>query len=150
MITLTHLRALLERALTHTTNPAILRLSEGERSVEGLSKACLKVDLTGPVAQYAPSYFYAVTAALALAIGMNTDSRSIRWRRLSRCCWVLDNECDDGRVDAVFFMPRGIMPDGGDGFRVRAWWFLAPVVAAEPDPVRAIALAVAHVLEAAP
>ena len=163
MTTLAHLRALLERAFTHADNPAILRLPEGERTVEGVARAALPVfvavrlhDSRGECAVRLtrlfagaitlgqrdhldltdPGTVHAVKVALALALGLDPGVMGVgsRWyRNAADTAW-----CVAG-VDraAVFFTEAGSP-------RI----FNAPTVAAESDPVRALCLAALHVLGA--
>ena len=169
MITLSHLRALLGRALTHTDNPAILRLPEEERTVEGLAMAYLarriywlradgvtdetchaatlsalrcwgtvvstRLDLTDP------GTAHALLVALALALGLDpgVGALDVFWARLTPNGWTVQQFARGVTFNDHWRVPGGVMQHK-----------CAPTVAAEPDPVRALALAVAHVLEAAP
>ena len=194
MITLTDLRALLERALTHAENPAIVRLAD--RTVEGLARAYLPrltwwtippapvahgmfmgsaftshadtLDmlrkaplgevLTCEAALTDPGTAHALLVALALALGLDPGVGGIgcSWRpdgpgwRLEgvaatlaqRGCVWFEQRDQDQLDDATD-------PGGGDGpLETAHTLFLhAPTIAAEPDPIKALALAVRHVLE---
>ncbi len=148
IVTLDMLRALLERALTHTDNSAILRLPEGERTVEGLMIAYLGEevwtimewadvdDVRATISAMAwrsrsvPFRSRALLVALALALGLDPGVGGLH------PCWTRDEDrgwwtlwSGPGSLDIRDFTPRTY-----------------PIVAAEPDPVRALALAVAHVV----
>ena len=171
MITLTHLRALLERALTHTTNPAILHLSEGEHRAEGVARAYLarKIEMMSPIGRGGwrapwsvvgllgespdesgdwrldltdPGTAPALLVALALALGLDPGVGGLSVR------WVRNTHNGDWHLCAVGDMATFAETDE-DPYATGAT-LRAPTVAVEPDPVRALALAVAHVLEAAP
>lgn len=160
MIMLSDLRALLERAIVHAAEPAILRLSE--RTVEGVARAYLartvwvaearpglsalrcSVGVIGsrmrtvPLDLTDPGTAHALTVALALAHGLDPGPMGcgVAWCAVeggfqlsaSRVCVrYLDAEHPHGWYGRVVF---------------------APAVATERDPVKALALAVRHVLEA--
>ena len=154
--TLAHLRALLERALSHTANPALLRLPEGERTVLGL---CLNY-IGGEVAvlllakragerRWAnlsePMRARAVVVALALALGLDpgVGGLGVRWARsggawsVNADRWVVfgpaETRSPDDRIETD--LPDVALVE-------------APTVAAEPDPIKALTLAVLHILEA--
>jgi hypothetical protein len=155
MITLTHLRALLERALTHTENTAIVRLTD--RTVEGVARAYLPRWLpwvkesreTALMLEWAvqvygkatldltdPGTTRAILVALALYLGRDPGEGAlgVAW------CPVDDGfQLSASRVCVRFMSAEH--PHGWYGRTV-----FAPTVAAEPDPIRALALAVAHVL----
>ncbi len=185
MTTLSDLRALLERALVHAENPAIQRLPEGERTVEGLAGAYLprrlhyfngatlrgephadsfdvayalaptqptdwpthddvrekarikalsnRLDLTDP------GTAHAVLVALALAQGLDPGVGGLA------CMWVRDEpgwSVVGERGDIRFTDPLAIRRRGDPA------QITAVLVALEPDPIKALALAVRHVLEA--
>lgn len=181
MITLADLRALLERALTHAENPAIVRLTD--RTVEGVARAYMGRGVwitvqgwTGcerPVKYHYwhdrpyvdavldltdPGTAHALLVALALALGLDPGVGGIgcSWRpdgpgwRLEgvaatlaqRGCVWFEQRDQDQLDDATD-------PGGGDGpLETAHTLFLhAPTIAAEPDPIKALALAVRHVLE---
>lgn len=154
--TLAHLRALLERALTHAENPAIVRLTD--RTVEGVARAYLPRDLwvtfaDGPwrtlsAVKYAAAHprdldltdlatRSALLVALALALGLDpgVGGVGVRWMRFMTA-WQLEA----GDRFYLFLPPTRT----GDDELGRE----APAVAAEPDPIKALALAVLHILEA--
>ena len=150
MITLVHLRALLERALTHTENPAIVRVVD--RTVEGLARAYLPrtiwrswdtddsgdyptlhdVDNAGPDRmgeEWAsrrtldltdPGTAHALLVALALALGLDPGVGGLA------CAWF--KRTLGGYI---------LLSDSTN------WTFER----AEPDPLKALTLAVRHVLE---
>jgi hypothetical protein len=156
MITLTHLRALLERALTHTENTAIVRLTD--RTVEGVARAYLPRWLpwvkesreTALMLEWAvqvygkatldltdPGTAHALLVALALALGLDpgVGGVGVSWTRDGELAWVLSAgwasyTFTSIKVHAVF-----------------ASWLDTPTVAAEPDSIKALALAALHVLE---
>lgn len=157
MITLSDLRALLERALTHDENPAIVRLTE--RTVEGVARAylprvlsianyvvfdhtaytdralderssygCDGIDLTDP------GTAHAVVVALALALGLDPGAGGlgVRWWRRP-WGWLLEAETERRRFGSV----KVADPDN----------VVAPLVALEPDHIKALCLATRHILE---
>ena len=157
MLTLSHLRRLLDMALTHSETPALDRC---ERTVEGVARAYLPREvfafiddeaaphhppgmthstprsLRRPLDLTDPGTVGAVKIALALALGLDPGVMGVgsRWyRNAADTAW-----CVAG-VDraAVFFTEAGSP-------RI----FNAPTVAAESDPVRALCLAALHVLGA--
>lgn len=149
---LSDLRRALDQALTHTSNAAILRLPESERTVEGLARAylprtiyLLAVDgqsyrgatLPGllqrweiiappPLDLTDPGTAHALLVALALALGLDpgVGGIGVMWERFDAAdpCWILHTH----------------------GMRI----FCAsdaPSIATEPDPIKALALALLHV-----
>ena len=176
MTTLAHLRALLERAFTHADNPAILCLPEGERTVEGVARAALPVfvavrlhDSRGECAVRLtrlfagaitlgqrdhldltdPGTVHAVKVALALALGLDPGvmGTCCMWDRSAGpgyARWILLAATRHDELDRVLFESVGDDDDSLTTVKVLA----APAVAAEPNPIRALVLAVAHVLEA--
>ena len=180
MITLSHLRALLERALTHTSNPAILRLPKGERTVVGLAKAYLSrtvwfdsaphpgpdgfhsphrevfndrvvgcltynswmrlpVDLTEPGTTHA----LLVTLALALGLDPGVGGLDVKWGRMMDARTVFGSDANPRYMDYALFSPSLLRSEMLCGRQYLA----APIVAAEPDPIKALTVAVHHVLE---
>jgi len=184
-MTFADLDALLTRALAFTTNPAILRLPEADRTVEGLARAyhtrrvfwlrsdrvidetchvntvsalrgwgvlpSTELDLTdaGTVG--------AVKTALGLALGLDPGlgASGISWRpdgpgwRLEGvaatlhyrgCVWF--EARDQDQLDDV------TDPGGGDGplDTAHTLFLHAPTVANEDDTIKALVLAVRHVL----
>jgi hypothetical protein len=178
MITMTHLRALLERALTHTENPAILRLPEEERTVEGLAGAYLarriywlradgvtdetchaatlsalrcwgavvstRLDLTDS----GTARTLLVALALALGLDPGVGGLSVRWTRydnpgpadMAEHAWIVWGGDMLRNNTAIQFASNLV---NNKSPRV----LLTPAVAAEPAPVRSLALALTHVLE---
>ncbi len=174
MTTLSDLRALLERSLVHADNPAILRLPE--RTVEGLARAylpriiyvkrtdgrveqlstepALKVAadvfhpcysqwlgwvLTDSIDLTDPGTTHALLVAWALALGLDPGVGGLA------CMWVRDEpgwSIVVERGDIRFTDPLAIRRRG-DPTQITACH-----VAREPDPIKALALAVRHVLEA--
>ena len=139
MITLAHLRALLERALTYTKNPAIVRLTD--RTVEGLARAYLPRWLpwvkesreTALMLEWAvqvygkatldltdPGTAHALMVALALALGLDPGVGGLA------CAWFRRNL--GGYI---------LLSDSTN------WTFET----AEIDAIGALALAALHVLE---
>jgi hypothetical protein len=162
MITLAHLRSLLERALTHTENTAIARLTD--RTVEGVARAHLPRWLpwvkesreTALMLEWAvqvygkatldltdPGTANALLVALALALGLDPGVGGVG------CMW---GRCGThGRWELVTFggyrMVFMAQRSGHTSERSRIRHLFAPTVAAEPDPIKALALAALHVLE---
>ena len=162
MTTLTDLRALLERALTHAENPAIVRLTD--RTAEGVARTYLPrwmpwgtearetaamIEWSGQVYGKAtlaltdPGTAHALLVALALALGLDPGVGGVG------CMW---GRCGTyGRWElATLGGYRTIVMDRRSGHtaeRSRIRHLFAPSVAAEPDPIKALALAVRHVLE---
>ena len=147
MITLAHLRSLLERALTHTENPAIVRLPEGERTVRGLcinyiggEVAVLLLAKRAGERRWAnlsePTRARALLVALALTLGLDpgVGGLGVQWTRFMTA-WQLEA----GDRFYLFLSPTGT----GDDELGRE----AATVAAEPDPLKALVLAALHVLE---
>ena len=169
MITLAHLRSLSERALTHTENPAIVRLTD--RTVEGVARAYMGrgvwitvqgggyVGFERPIKYHYwhdrpyvdamldltdPGTAHALLVALALALGLDpgVGGLGVRWGALGGAWsvnadrWVVfgpaETRSPDDRIET----------DPPDVALVEA-----PTVAAEPDPIKALALAALHVLE---
>ena len=139
MITLADLRALLERALTHAENPAIVRLTD--RTVEGVARAYLPrwlpwvkesretaLMLAWAVQVYGkatlaltdPGTAHALLVALALALGLDPGVGGLA------CAWF--KRTLGGYI---------LLSDSTN------WTFER----AEPDPLKALTLAVRHVLE---
>ena len=138
MITLTDLRALLDRALTHAENPAIVRLTD--RTVEGVARAYLPCvvcfsdgtdDRLQRCLHYGtsvddalnltdPGTAHALLVALALALGLDPGVGGVA------CAWFKRQL--GGYI---------LLSDSAN------WTFDA----AEPDPFKALALAVRHLLE---
>lgn len=170
MTTLSDLRALLERALTHDENPAIVRLTE--RTVEGVALAYLgrgvwiTVQDHGYVGFEQPvKYYYwhdrpyvdavldvpdagtahAAVVALALALGLDpgVGGVSCLWEHAGEC-WMLTTS-----ERTIVFEPEdeehGIA--AGDVTFACLSWICAPTVALEPDPIKALCLAVRCILE---
>lgn len=158
------LRALLTRALTHASNPAILRLPE--RSVEGVARACLArglwlttpdVGWTGhkrPEMYWRPGDVEPVDAILDI-----TDSGTARAVTVAL---TLANGFDPGPLGMLCCLTRELSGWGLHG--VDGWVLFtsdtpvrsthdrrievyAPAIASDLDPVRALILAVHHVLE---
>lgn len=161
---LAHLRALLERALTHAENPAIVRLTESERTKERLAGAylprrisvpgreggCLTADYVGYGVSSLrldltdPGTAHALLVALALALGLDpgVGGVGVRWARsggawsINADRWVVfgpaETRSPDDRIETD--LPDVALVE-------------APTVAAEPDPRKALVLAVLHVLE---
>jgi hypothetical protein len=157
MITLTHLRSLLERALTHAENPAIVRLAD--RTVKGVSRAYLPRWLpwvkesreTALMLEWAvqvygkatldltdPGTANALLVALALALGLDPGmgGLDVFWARLTGGGWTIQQFCKGVTFNAHWRPNGGLMRHEH-----------APSVAAEPDPIKALGLAVLHVLE---
>ena len=162
MITLAHLRALLERALTHTENPAIVRLTD--RTVEGVARAylpcivcfsdgtddrlqrCLHygtsvddaLDLTDP------GTAHALLVALALALGHDPGPMALEvmLSRIDQPARRVNGEQEDPIFGWFLYTT-----DGGRAYYNDAEDLAVCAVAAEPDPIKALGLAVLHVLE---
>lgn len=159
-MTLHQLRALLERA----HGPAVERLTD--RTPEGVARAYLPLDIrlqwsehiadrmeTADALREAENTYWssrkslcladpgtvnAVKVALALALGLD-PAAGVLWSR-GRGGWWLHCEID-GPGTAHFGRNVASWPDW-QGHR----HLYAPIVAAEPDPVRALILAADHVL----
>jgi len=180
-VTLADLRRLLEGALKHTDAPAILRLPEAERTVEGVARAYLLRVLwlaresadngyTGgvwtdrmPMLARSPSIgamrldlhdsgtAHALVVAHALYLGIDPGENGIG------VMWVRDA----GRGYARYLVMGQIAPEPhpdraifddckrDDDSLISVRVVAAPTVALEADPIRALELAVRHVLEAA-
>ena len=162
MITLAHQRSLLERALTHTENPAIVRLTD--RTVEGLAlgylprtvwrswvhdgpedfrtvddmRSAVHVDWAGrrTLDLTDPGTAHALLVALALTLGLDpgVGGLGVQWTRFMTA-WQLEA----GDRFYLFLSPTRT----GDDELGRE----AATVAAEPDPLKALVLAALHVLE---
>ena len=171
MIPLTDLRALLERALTHAENPAIVRLTD--RTVEGVARA------------YLPRSIWFDSAPDLGPDGTHSPHRNVFNDRLVGCfrfhTWMtlpLDLT-DPGTAHALLVaLALALGLDPGVGGLDCSWSFIngngwiaatsirgvafgpfkrasgtqvqhinAPTVAAEPDPLKALTLAALHVLE---
>lgn len=141
---LSDLRRALDQALTHTSNAAILRLPESERTVEGLARAylprtiyLLAVDgqsyrgatLPGllqrweiiappPLDLTDPGTRYAVLVVLALALGLDpgVSVLEVTWSRRDNGGYILCSRSGNRTFDFT-----------------------------EPDPIKALALALLHV-----
>jgi len=147
-VMLSDLRRLLEGGLTRG-GPAIGREPEDNRSVRGLTAVYLGNDIASmlgadPVVgearwAVAPRRNHALLVALALYLGLDPGEGALEvsWFPIpasppapwKRWCVMADSladfaDLDNGYVGSIY----------------------APSVAAEPDPIRALALAVAHVL----
>ena len=160
MITLTQLRALLALALTHTKNPAIMRLTgltmeglvlaylpramaiQGDAWTEGhyayqrallvtYSHLCA-LDLTDPGSAHA------LMVALALALGLDPGVGGVG------CFWCFMDDASYrlGTLAGDVYFTQFEWINDGEHHR------FAPTVAAEPDPIKALGLAVLHVLPA--
>ena len=173
MITLAHLRALLERALTHAENPAIGRLPVGERTWGHVARAYLAHVIYGanpitgarllfwpsevmtadeqrvPLDLTDPGTAHALLVALALALGLDPGAGSLEVRlhrhvnsgagESAQRAWVLS--ATGGAV---------VFASDAAGNRTPKHHRIAPDVAAEPDPIKALGLAVLHVLGVKP
>ena len=159
MITTIHIQGLLLLATAHhPSNHAILRLQKHDQTVGGIGLAYLprrvycvgqekgvipfsllhphlSLDLTEP------GTAHALLVALALALGLDPGVGGLRctWSRFVTC-WQVESRAEDGQTRFHVFMPRS---HGEDDALGRS----APTVAAEPDPIKALALAALHVLE---
>ena len=166
VLTLSHLRRLLDMALAHAENPALDRC---ERTVEGVARAYLphSLSLTLTDGERAgcmpmetvmwwcasekkkawhldltdPGTVKMLPVMLALALGLDPgvmglgcswfvlpETPAAPWRRW---CLMADHLCDFVSIDTAYMGS-----------------IHAPTVANEPDPVRALCLAVLHVLGA--
>lgn len=167
MITLTHLRAMLERALTHADNPAILRLTDSERTVEGVARAYLGEEVWTIIewadvddaratisaiawrSRSAPFRARALVVALSLALGMDpgVGGLSARWMRydnpgpadMAEHAWIVWGGDALRNNTAIQFVSNRVNDNAPR-------LLLAPTVAAEIDPIKALVLAVHHVL----
>jgi len=148
-VTLADLRRLLEGGLERG-GPAIDREPEDNRSVRGLAAVYLGDDIASmlcadPVVgearwAVAPRRNHALLVALALHLGLDPGEGTlgVMWYPSAEG-WCLGFLGSDHCYKSAVF--HGIL--GLDRFQD---WHYAPTVAAEPNPVRALALAVAHVL----
>lgn len=164
MTTLADLIALLNRC--PADNPAILRLTESERTVEGIAKAYLprniwsrwicdgrlSRNLTGRVVKRLghvtwcaldltdPGTAHALLVALALALGLDpgVGGLGVRWTHHD----LGDEEwwCLPGPGAEYWAFTSTTMYTTARSIH-------APTVAFEPDPIKALCLAVRHVLE---
>lgn len=156
MPTLSDLRRALDQALTHLSNPAILRLPESERTAEGILRAYLPGSISQrlngrwfpinvenitrgglhgePLDLSDPGTAHAVVVALALALGLDpgVGGLAVRWWRRP-WGWLLEAETERRRYGSV----KVADPDN----------VVAPSVALEPDHIKALARAVRHILE---
>jgi hypothetical protein len=158
---LADLRRLLDGAPTRG-GPAIDRLPD--RAVEAMAKAYLPRSIwlhnmmgpweTAAITAYTPraarvtytldltdpGTAHALLVALALYLGLDPGEGALEigWRPIREGGWLIDVE--DGH-SVVWFHAGQHVDDV-----VQPQDFCAPTVAAEPNPVRALALAVAHVL----
>lgn len=164
MITLAHLRSLLERALTHTANPAIVRLVD--RTVEGVARAYLPrwmpwgteagetptmIEWSDQVYRKAtldltdPGTAHALLVALALALGLDpgVGGLEVKWGRMMDARTVFGSDANPRYMDYALFSPSLLRSEMLCGRQYLA----APIVAAESDAIKALALAALHVLE---
>lgn len=169
MTTLSDLVSLLTRC--PADSPAMLRLPESERTVVGLAKAYLPPHLfvrrEGAVRDrvyidtmdlfWRGTYMadvlhvetvgigHAVVVALALALGLDpgVGGVSCLWEHAGEC-WMLTTS-----ERTIVFEPEdeehGIA--AGDVTFACLSWICAPTVALEPDPIKALCLAVRCILE---
>lgn len=172
-ITLACFLAILSRALTHTENPAIVRLPELERTVWGLVGAylprCVFVSappLAGPVPVTEviglnavmverrlhwtldltdPGTAHALLVALALALGLDpgVGGLEVKWGRMMDARTVFGSDANPRYMDYALFSPSLLRSEMLCGRQYLA----APIVAAESDAIKALALAALHVLE---
>jgi len=158
MITLAHLHASMERALTHAENPAIARLTD--RTVEGVARAyfprtahtnngAIGVGYAlGKLDVYArevldltdPGTTHALLVALSLALGLDpgVGGLGVAW------CTVEHGH----QLSASRACVRLLLAERPHGWYGRT--IFSPTVAAEPDPIKALGLAVLHVLGVKP
>lgn len=164
MITLAHLRSLLERALTHAENPAIVRLVD--RTVEGLAgvylprtvwrswvhdgpedfrtvddmRGAVHVDWAGrrTLDLTDPGTAHALLVALALALGLDPGPLALRisWHPGTTSLGERYWRLSNNTEARTFFEWSQVDGD-----------FTAPNVAVEDDDGKALSLAVLHVLE---
>ena len=182
-MTFADLDALLRRAITFATNPAILRLPEADRTVEGLARTYLSrrvfwlrsdgvIDETCHVNTVSAlrgcgvlrstrlditdaGTVGAVKTALGLALGLDPGigASDISWRpdgpgwRLEGVAATFDHRgCvwfevrDQDQLDNV------TDPGGGPLDAAHTLFLHAPTVAKEDDTIKALVLAVRHVL----
>ena len=137
--TLADLRSLLDLALTHTANPALLREPEANRSVVGLASIYLGEDV-----------------ARELQMDRDRAVAEVLWRssqtrqghaRITLTALALAKGYDPGPAALGVSLTRSSMLSATGG-----WWLSTDdedcwLDIAEPDPVAALVLAVAHVLE---
>lgn len=161
MTTLNDVRRLLEGALKHDDNPAILRLPESERTVEGVAGAYLPQSLRGRDGARSLHYYtghmllrwsgaervdltdpgtaHALLVALALFLGLDPGEGglNVAWHRslsyATNIGWHLIANLEYAFVPTAYLLPtrRDVQ---------------APEVAAETDARKALALAVRRVL----
>ena len=158
MITLAHLHALMERALTHTENTAIRRLNGAmiesylSRTIHtshgalGMLQAMDKpdvyalevLDLTDP------GTAHALLVALALALGHDPGPMALEvmLSRIDQPARRVNGEQEDPVFGWFLYTT-----DGGRAYYNDAEDLAVCAVAAEPDPIKALGLAVLHVLE---
>ena len=165
VLTLSHLRRLLDMALAHAENPALDRC---ERTVEGVARAYLphSLSLTLTDGERAgcmpmetvmwwcasekkkawhldltdPGTVKMLPVMLALALGLDPGVMGLGclWARGRGAWWLHIDACGEG----VYWSHSEIVwTDWPQMQRI-----YAPTVAAESDPVRALCLAVLHVL----
>lgn len=162
-ITLNDLRRLLEGALKHDDNPAVLRLPESERTVEGVVRAYLPQSLRARDGARSLHYYtshmllrwsgtecvdlddpgtaHAVLVALALYLGLDPGEGALG------CAFVLERgkwELHGSIGWCMFLAEEPVRSRSRD--TDRRIEVLAPEVAAETNARKALALAVRRVL----
>lgn len=165
MTTLSDLHALLERALTHADNAAILRLPE--RTVEDVARAYLPRTIwigapgcqtsaptsrlrrrtaTLPLDLTDPGTTHALLVALALSHGRDPGPMALEviLRRIDEPTRRINDEEQEEAVVGWFLYTA----DGGRSYTDDEEDPAVCGIALEPDPIKALALAVRHVLEA--
>lgn len=169
MTTLIQLCTLLDLALTQTANPAILREPEANRSVVGLASVYLGEDIAAMLQRpptvgevrwvSCPRRNHVLLTALALAKGYDPGPAAldVSWSSADRHhpdVWRGDVHVVAAYVTKIWEMRVGsryLWFASGPSFfshaQVNLEWIVAPTVANEPDPVKALGLAVARVLE---
>lgn len=172
-ITRAVLRRLLDLALTHTANPALARLPDDQRTVAGLARAyvpwslylhhpgqvsfCVRVEhalwTDGAFSALLPTMLLdlhdpgaanALLIALALAHGYDPGEAAlgVSWDLIGGI-WTLT-----AGKSWAFFETEGQSQDGVERYEdIGATWWSAPEVYAEQGHVRALVLAVLHVLK---
>jgi len=162
---LTNLRTLLARAPAGAGNPALLRLPKSERTVEGLARAYLPREIWSVVANgieavrpalildvdlfmdeigdraihvHEVATGQALLTALTLSLGRDpgVGGLGVLWCRMDDTSYRLGSLSGD-----IYFTQHEWIANGRDHL-------YAPTVAAELDPIKALVLAVGHVLEA--
>lgn len=175
-MTLAQLRALLDRAL-HTTGPTPPHISRLGQSVtvEDLARAYLPFAVSvvptlpaesalfwpdGSIGRqwdgralnmYDPGTVHAIKVALALALGLDPGPMgcAVAWRQ-DATGYRLDGATSQmGQRATAWLVPFDPGVDHSNHDHDGALWVHAPTVATEPDAVRALVLAVEHVLGAA-